>query len=128
MSIGNIVSNSDFRMKKADFFEYLRLQSKLNERGEKAVLENVQAQKLGIPMQKPQAYASAEEAAQDKTRQQEIALIHLKDILPYGSDAVTGLQRIRGEEVLFNKHWSAFKQEISGQVDITPDYFKQLWD
>lgn len=130
---------ADRARKMADYKEYLKLQQKLNRNAEMANKAYAKGQTLGIQPSGPsRRYSSAEEAQADVATQRETALRNLREVLPYGSDALDFLNQYidatttigaRGSELsAFNSSFADFKSELKGQTNITPAFLNQIWE
>lgn len=126
LNIGSFKNPSDRSRKQQQYHEYLRLQSSLNARSEKANKEQSRNRSMGIKPGPP-PYRSVEEELQDEVAQREQAMKNLREIMP--REALAGLQYLPdiNELNLFNRYFPDFKQKVAGQKFITPDVFGDLW-
>lgn len=120
-------NQADRNRREQQYHEYLRLQSKLNERGEKAFGELARDTKMGIKSAPPR-YKSSEEELQDEVAQRELAVQNLREIMP--RDALAGLAYLPtiNDLNLFNRSFPDFKAKTANQKFITPAFFGQLWE
>ena len=127
LNIGSFQNPADRTRKEQQYKEYLRLQSKLNEKSEKAMGELARNNAMGIkPGVSP--YKSTEEELQDEVAQRELAVKNLREIMPReGLQGLTYLPTL-DDLVMFNKNFPDFKQKVANQRFITPAFFGQLWE
>lgn len=127
LNIGSFQNPADRNRKEQQYKEYLRLQSKLNEKSEKAFGELARNTVMGIKPA-PLQYKSTEEEFQDEVAQRELAVKNLREIMPReGLQGLSYLPTINDLN-LFNRSFPDFKQKISNQKFITPIFFGQLWE
>lgn len=76
-----------------------------------------------------QEYKTTDEELNDQTRQIQIALANIKEILPKPQDAQVALTALinSNDIVDFNRFFGKFQTEIKGLKSITPNFFIELW-
>jgi hypothetical protein len=120
--IRNLRTPQDLERKRADFFRTLRLQAKLNRDYEDSMIARQQIDKMGLTPMLDIPH-NAESERQEVMLQYDIALKHLKSVMP-DQQALNAIGRLTDQEVLqLNSQWGNIESYLESKRTIMSGQF-----
>jgi hypothetical protein len=133
--IRNLRNEADKKRKEDKFFKTLRLQSKLAQQYNEAVMDKGEAQKLGVTPVQPQR-RSAEEELNDYGFQRQTAFQNLMSLVPNGMTSAGAEKVINAlasadnfdDLRILNQQWKSISDIASKQNNVTGEHFIRIFN